>query len=485
MRAEFTRAGRTAVIVALTSVACGSAGSDEVAAARGAGGGAGLDASRDDGSTEGDAAADGDGAVPTPPDDEREPDDATAPDSGIIDDGEPDAAPEPEPDPEPEPEPEPEPCPALTDCARVGGTATEHHLEPLESCAFRLKLYDRSATARAELDQIAAKAKGYVALDALELNREATKGVSANTAERLKNHAYLGFRWNSGDQATADWYPQGITGSEDTGQTKRRVIASWYDRKNSPPKGIRISLVDLSNLNQIRYRHILLVEPNGASFGPVLTGTGDSLHGGGIVWVKDLLYVADTAQGFRVFDLSRIIRVTHTDDKSRIGVSGSRVDAFGYEYVAGQIARYRQPSGACKILFSFAGLDRTTTPPTIMNGEYVADTVTGRLAKWPLDLSTGWLTETGGLVHATGAYISGQSRMQGAFTRGSEIYISSSSQYQSWGRLYRTKVGQESKISAWVHGAEDLYYERSTDRVWTSAEHPNTRDVVSIPRQGP
>lgn len=80
-----------------------------------------------------------------------------------------------------------------------------------------------------------------------------------------------------------------------------------------------------------RYRHLLLVEPQGSgdtvSFKPARTGSGTSLHAGGIVWLGDKLYVADTTQGFRVFDLSRIIEVTHTDDLSRIGVAGSRMDA--------------------------------------------------------------------------------------------------------------------------------------------------------------
>ena len=75
--------------------------------------------------------------------------------------------------------------------------------------------------------------------------------------------------------------------------------------------------------------------------------------------------------------------------------------------------------------------------------------------------------------------------MQGALALGEAIYISSSSQYNSFGRIYRTRVGQKSNITAWVRGAEDLYYERSTNRIWTAAEYPGARDVVSIPRQDP
>jgi len=405
---------------------------------------------------------------------------------GMIEEPNPEPEPEPEPEPPPDPPPMPEMCAFIGNCGPLDSGATEHRAKSISGCAFRLMKTDRVATAHAELDGIAAKAKGYVSIDALNFNRIAQAGVTAQTADRLKNHDYFGFRWNSGDMTTVDWYPQGMTGNLDSGSTQRKVLVSWYDKKNSPAKGVRISVADLSNPNNIRYRHILLVQPNGESFGPVVNGAGNPLHAGGIVWFGNYLYVADTGQGFRVFDLSRIIEVTHTDDNNRIGVSGSRVDAFGYRYIAGQIARYRQPSGSCPIRFSFAGLDRSTNPPLITTGEYIVDSTGGRLARWPIDPQTGWLIEgPGGVVQATDAFISGQTRMQGAFTRGDEIYISSSSQYQRFGRLYRTKVGQESKISAWVYGAEDLYYETSTNRIWTPAEHPNARDVVSIPRLGP
>ena len=60
-------------------------------------------------------------------------------------------------------------------------------------------------------------------------------------------------------------------------------------------------------------------------------------------------------------------------------------------------------------------------------------------------------------------------------------YLSSSSQYGAFGRLYRTRAGRKSSISAWVYGAEDLYYERGSGVVWTPAEHPSYRDVVGIP----
>lgn len=400
----------------------------------------------------------------------------------------------PMPEPEPEPEPEPARCDPLPRvCTGLDPGATEHRIKRLgDGCAFALKRSSAAsiASARALADRVAALNGGYVSLDRVNLNRVAQPGLTSNADERLKNHDRFGFRWNAGDMATTDWYPQGITGQSDAVSSggRRRLLVSWYDHDEAAPeKGVRLSLVDLSDTSNIRYRHLLLVTPkevNGqATFGPVVTGSGGSLHAGGIVWFGSLLYVADTTQGFRVFDLSKIIEVTHTDDTSRIGVSGQRVDAHGYRYIVPQIGRYQLAPGSCGVRFSFVSLDRSTSTPTLMSGEYRADSTGGRLARWPVDPQTGWLRlEADGLVYATSAFVGGQTRMQGAMSWGDTIYMSCSSQYDGYGRLYRTKVGQTSAISAWVRGAEDLYYERATDRVWTAAEHPALRDVVSIKR---
>jgi hypothetical protein len=254
---------------------------------------------------------------------------------------------------------------------------------------------------------------------------------------------------------------------------------------------VRVSVVDVSNMRAPRYRHVLLVEPveaaSGASFEAVHVSDGGPLHAGGMVWFGDKLYVADTGNGFRVFDLGRIIEVTHTDDTDRVGVSSGRMDAHGYRYIVPQVARYRRAPGGCALTFSFVGLDRSESPPLLVTGEYKADATTGRLARWAVDPDAGWLIEEpDGVVYAHDAVVSGQTKMQGGVTWRGDWYISSSSQYQSFGRLYRTRPGRaESSVSAWVYGCEDLYLERGADRIWTAAEHPGARDVVSIPRLAP
>lgn len=381
-------------------------------------------------------------------------------------------------------------------CASVERSVPEHLMESADGCRFALRGPTESLEAAA--DALVTRAGGALRLEDLlgDLNREGVAGITAQGADRLQNHAWQGFRWNDGDMNTEDWYPQGISTSSDgvaSGRLagRRAMLVSWYYTPEvAPIKGARLSLVDLTDLGQVRYRHLLLVEPSleggAVNIGPALYDGGGALHAGGIAWYGDYLYVADTARGLRVFDLSRIIRVSHVDDNGRIGVSPGRIDAFGYRYAVPQVARYVMQAEACPVRFSFVGLDRSASPPRLVTGEYRADDPSGRLVAWPLDPATGLLEARGGEVRAAEAWIGGQTRMQGGLTWEGDVYISSSSQTPSrFGRLYRTRPGLESRISAWPYGCEDLSYEREAGLIWTAAEHPGTRDVVGIPLPPP
>lgn len=387
-------------------------------------------------------------------------------------------------------------APCNVDCAALDPAAVvEHRATAVASCAFRLRRTGDPAAARALVAEIAAAARGQVDFTAIDLNRDGVNGITEGARDRLRNHPFEGFRWNAGDMATADWYPQGMTGvsdavASDEAPARRWFVVSWYDHRDArPTKGVRISLADFSDPANIGYRHLLLVVPERsggrATFAAVTTGGGGPLHAGGIVWYGDKLYVADTTEGFRVFDLANVIEVTHFDDRDRLGVSEGRVDAHGYRYIVPQIARYQLTDDACPVRFSFAGLDRSVDPPHIVSGEYRRDDPGGRVVRWPVG-ADGWLQARGGWVTATDALVSGQTRMQGGLTWQGDVFISSSSQAGRLGRLYRTRLGRpESSISAWVYGCEDLYYERHTDRIWTASEFPNAREVVSIRRLAP
>lgn len=387
-------------------------------------------------------------------------------------------------------------CSAAPECETVEGTVVEHRMEALDGCAFILQEPREPAAGMARADALLEKAGTAVTLaDVLEnLNREGRSGVTADTALRMREHDYVGFRWDSGDEQVSYWYSQGVTGSSDAradGHThgRRLLLVSWYHRTDArPTKGARVSLVDFTDPSAIRYRHLLLVTPTGdgadVDFGPAEYASGDALHAGGIVWLGDLLYVADTRVGLRVFDLSRIFEVTHTDANERIGFSDGRMDAHGYRYAIPQIARYRLAEGSCPVRFSFAGLDRSADPPLIVTGEYASGHPNGRVVRWPVDPDTGWLLASDGLVHAWDAVIAAQSSMQGAITHDGVYYISSGAQVGPLGRLYRTRPGLESAVTAWPAGCEDLYVERDTGLIWTTTEFPELRDTLGIPLQG-
>lgn len=396
---------------------------------------------------------------------------------------------------------EPLPDPICTDppaCADVAPAATEHHLGLLDGCAFALAPNDFAAGI-ARADALLARTGTAVDIEAVlgQLNRTGVPGLSAYQADRMKNHDYVGFRWDAGDGAVDYWYPQGITGSSDARADheiagKRLLLVSWYHKielgPNDPPaKGVRLSLVDITDLDAIRYRHLLLVTPTGdgpdVNFVAANTKSGDSLHAGGIAWVGDRLYVAETSAGFRVYDMSRIFEATATDDDAAIGIAGGEVNAHSYRYAVPEIGRYALTADSCKFRFSSVALDRSADPPVLVTAEYQTD-LTGRLARWPIDLASAALVESGGHVFAHDAAITGQSRTQGAVTYEGVYYMSCSSQAQQWGRLYRNLPDSTSEITAWPDGPEDLYVERDLELIWTAAEHPNKRVTLGIPMQG-
>ncbi len=317
-------------------------------------------------------------------------------------------------------------------------------------------------------------------------------GVSSDASTRMSGLNAVGFRWNTGDENVDYWYPQGITGTSDhsealTFDDKRLLIVSWYNKTDEQPsRGARITIADITDLGDVSYRHLLLVEPfegdDGPDFGPAEYDSGvAALHVGGIAWYGPYLYVADTVQGLRVYDMERIFRPSNFDDTSRIGVSGDRADAHGYLYAVPRIGRFRLTSESCRVRFSFVGMNPESDPPVLITGEYITPEIDGRLVTWPLDPETHELETREGTTRAQEAVVIGQNRAQGALWIDGSFYVSASSQDGGHGRLYKGRPGVDNESINWVRGAEDLYWERSHGLMWTPAEHPGTRDVVGVP----
>lgn len=131
------------------------------------------------------------------------------------------------------------------------------------------------------------------------------------------------------DQNTSKWMPQGITSTADalgkgTYEGVDGIIASWY---RTDDKAVRVSFV---NKKDWSYRHVLLVYPDAKDdFKDV------PVHAGGVMWYGNTLWVVDTRNGIRVFDMDNIWQVESGDGTGKN--SDGTYSAAGYKYVLPQI----------------------------------------------------------------------------------------------------------------------------------------------------
>ncbi|MBB5922540.1 hypothetical protein FHR81_003597 [Actinoalloteichus hoggarensis] len=295
-----------------------------------------------------------------------------------------------------------------------------------------------------------------------------------------------GFCWATGDDNTPDWYPQGLTASWDASESgtyagKRVMLASWYDA--SGDRGVRISFVDYDDPADVRYRHVLLVEPtSNTNFRAV------NIHAGGVAWVGDHLYVMDTGRGIRVFDLRTLWRTAGDPTKARIGLVDGEYYAHDYRYVLPQVGGYTQ-TGTCSrpvssvtapLCFSYGAVDRSTSPVTIVTGEYYDGIAGARLVRWPV-AGNGLAVDSSGVVAAAAAYQSPHTNLQGVASYAGDFLVDRSRGSSTRGILYRSRVGGTATSSSLPIGPEDLTYQAEAGRVWTQSEYPRSRMVFSVP----
>jgi hypothetical protein len=158
------------------------------------------------------------------------------------------------------------------------------------------------------------------------------------------------------DEDTDKWVPQGISSTADaldagTYEGVDGWVVSWH---RSDDKSARITFVNRSNDT---YRHALLVYPHAAdNFREV------PIHAGGILWFGDKLWIVDTSNGIRVFDLANIWQV---DTGDAVGKSGDKYTAAGYRYVVPQIR-------------SVGLVNQLAVPPTMAICLPAADGTSGR-----------------------------------------------------------------------------------------------------------
>jgi hypothetical protein len=260
-------------------------------------------------------------------------------------------------------------------------------------------------------------------LDAVTLDRELRRfgrGGGAPLAARLASRLTGGWRWDDEDCRTKAWYPQGIDGRGD------RLLVSWYSTVDNRA---RLSVLDTA---AGRYGHVALVTPDGK---PVTS------HAGGLAWREDLLYVADTTRGLRVFDLTRF--------------AGDTLPQAGW---------YRpQPKG---LRFSYVSVDEAAGG--LLVGEYRDKLPGARLVRWPF--------AAGGLLAqepAEGAWVTAHSNLQGAVAIGGRVLLASSNGQTLPGRLTASPFAERADHHRWATGGEDLA--AVGGEVVSVTEHPDLR----------
>lgn len=374
------------------------------------------------------------------------------------------------------------------------------------------------------------------------------------------------------DSKSTEWIPQAVTGVSDAkdnelwGQAGNIQMFGSYDGddpgRHKPgssvgnctesdlkasdacnQKGVRVTFSQ-SRTNpaggspEIKYRHVLLawtyknsadhISFDGlhASEDPIQKG----VHAGGMVWYGNYLYLADTRNGIRVFDMRKIMDLNPDGDATTKDPMGADTDgvrttadvrtktkvgrhknvwySFGYRYVMPQVAAWkfkatqsnpRSPSFACVSSgapkASYLSLDRTTVPDRLLMGEYCRPQVgghpsahypsTGRIASYPVAA----LEQRSGAVAAQGwaNYLPlPDGGAQGAAAHNGKLYVNVSRGKNLNGHLHRaawdksalTLTGPPMESAT---GLEDLYVERGSGRLWSISEHgPNTKECGSL-----
>ena len=335
-------------------------------------------------------------------------------------------------------------------------------MAPTDGAAFTLR---RDTGTLAEGAAKLASDLGSVSVEAVlaAANRTGVRKGASGAIGSMQPKPVEWYAYDAADEDTVDWYPQGLTSGEDSGSVGvPLLLSSWYFKPTAGERGIRVTFFSPQTL---KYRHALLVlaKPDG-SYGPI------NIHAGGVALHGSLLFVPDTTHGLRVFDLDRILdlRTAQSDvgDPERIGRSGGRFNAFGYRYVIPQTDSWRVATAGAR--FSFASIDRTTSPHTLITGEYVEGSTSGRVARWNLEMKGGAPKD---------AFVMGQQKIQGAVSRNGVWYLSQAGDSNTNGKLHVWKSGAFT-TRPYPVGPEDLTVQGG--KLWSITEFKDRRVMFAV-----
>lgn len=298
-----------------------------------------------------------------------------------------------------------------------------------------------------------------------------------------------GFTWDPHDRDDRSWWPQGVASTR-SGDV---LLVSWYGKRRwlVRTQGSRISVIDRTDSAHPRYRHVLLVTVRR----PLLSMGAVPVHAGGIAVLGDLLYVADTLAGVRVFRLGDVVHVPRRplDAVLPWPRAGTRTlgrrptggyTAYGYDYVLPQFMRLRVPLGAgsARLRYSFLSIGYVEGQLSLVVGEYGRKGATPRLARYPLDPGTG-LPAFGddGRCVPLEVHERQPQRMQGVAVDGSTWFVTASAGEGNPGDLHVGAPGAFRRHRGVLPtGPEDLDWSRPGEELWCVTEWPQRRWVFPI-----
>ncbi len=305
-----------------------------------------------------------------------------------------------------------------------------------------------------------------------------------------------GFAWDQRDQDDRTWWPQGVA----TVRGGSVLLVAWYAKRRRLllTHGSRVSVVDRSDPRAPRYRHVLLVGPRRRA--GLLGLRRVPVHAGGIAVLGDLLYVADTLAGLRVFRLSDVVRVPRRRLDALLPWPGAGTrtlghrptggfTAYGYRYVLPEVLQVRVPWHAVgsalrgsAMRWSFLSVGEVDGALSLVVGEYGRKGSTPRLARYPLDPATGLPAfDADGRCRPLEVHEDQPPRMQGAAVHGSTWYLSASAGPGRPGDLHVGTPGAFRRHRGVLPPSpEDLDWSRPGQELWSATEGPGHRFAYPV-----
>lgn len=299
-----------------------------------------------------------------------------------------------------------------------------------------------------------------------------------------------GFKWNAEDEQTEEWRPQGITGFKCG--NKDYLLITWYSISpneiagiRNEHKGVRLALVDITDMNNIKYNYILLVQNINLSNNTLLydqpqnpfvqrsTYIPVTMHAGGLAYFNGKIYIADTSLGLRVFDLNNFVAVKPDPTKNTIGKEDNGdLKAFDYGYILPQSGYYKMAGGNP---FSCVSLGEGLIPSDkrLWTAQYQTSGTSASVLGFAIN-ADGIITGPSTNVSPKDNSGSVMYGMQGVYRAGTTTYVSKTGNSNLSGSTARLAKYIDGTAAAvyypWPHGAEDLHLD-DNGLLWSLTEY--------------